>query len=187
MADITPADMIAMSDRHDNGFLEGNGIIILLLFFLFLGGGSGFSGFGNAATQGALTRAELSDGFNMAEIQRNQADLKSGLCGLDQQIMQSRYDAALGNGALAQQVMQNRYDNALQMQTLQAQMAQCCCDMKTATHAEGEATRALITSNTIQELRDQLQAAQLTLGNASQTQTIISALSPRYSCSACSC
>ena len=37
---------------------------------------------------------------------------------------------------------------------MQAQQAQCCCDVKTAIHAEGEATRALINANTMQELRD---------------------------------
>ena len=42
----------------------------------------------------------------------------------------------------------------------------------------GEATRALITQNTMQELRDQLQAAQLQLGNVVQTNTLISTLRP---------
>lgn len=52
------------------------------------------------------------------------------------------------------------------------------CDITNAIHAEGEATRALINQNTMQELRDQLQAAQLQLGNLSQTNTLISALRP---------
>lgn len=52
------------------------------------------------------------------------------------------------------------------------------CDIVNAIHAEGEATRGLITQNTIQELRDNLQAAQLQLGNYSQTQTLINELRP---------
>ena len=76
------------------------------------------------------------------------------------------------------EIMQNRYDNALAMQNLQAQMAACCSETKTAIHAEGEATRALMQTNTIQELRDQLQAAQLQLGTLSQTNTIIGTLRP---------
>ena len=44
--------------------------------------------------------------------------------------------------------------------------------------ADGDATRALMTQNTIQELRDQLQAAQLQLGTLSQTQTLIGTLRP---------
>lgn len=35
-------------------------------------------------------------------------------------------------------------------------MQNCCCELKTAVHSEGEQTRALIQSNTIQELRDRL-------------------------------
>lgn len=37
------------------------------------------------------------------------------------------------------------------------------CEITTAIHAEAEATRALMTANVMQELRDQLQAAQLQL------------------------
>lgn len=47
-----------------------------------------------------------------------------------------------------------------------------------ANDAEAEATRALMTANVMQELRDQLQAAQLQLGNLSQTQNIINAVRP---------
>lgn len=52
------------------------------------------------------------------------------------------------------------------------------CEITNAIHAEGEATRALMTQNTIQELRDELQAAQLQLGNLSQTANIIGTLRP---------
>lgn len=52
------------------------------------------------------------------------------------------------------------------------------CEITNAIHAEGEATRALMTQNTIQGLRDQLQAAQLQLGNLSQTSTLINTLRP---------
>lgn len=59
---------------------------------------------------------------------------------------------------------------------MQARQDACCSDLKTAIHAEGEATRALINANTMQELRDNLQAAQLQLGNLSQTQTLLAAI-----------
>lgn len=156
MADMTPADVMAINGSRDN-FLEGNGIVILILFFLMFGGG--FGGFGgNAATQGALTRAEMQDGFNTAEIQRNQADIVA---------------AITANG---REVLENRYATQLGFQNMQAQQAQCCCDLRTAIHSEGEQTRALIQANTIQELRDNLQAAQLTLGNAAQTQNLLAAM-----------
>lgn len=167
-----------MADMENN-FLEGNGIIILLLFFLMfgwnggMGGYGGYGGFGSAAAQGALTRAELADGFNMNEVQRNQSDIKQAICATNQNILENRY--AIGN-----QVLENRYQAALQAQNAQAQMASCCCDLRTAIHAEGEATRDLIQQNVMQELRDNLQAAQLQLGNVAQTQNILNSLGRFY-------
>lgn len=54
----------------------------------------------------------------------------------------------------------------------------CCCDLKTAIHAEGEQTRALITENTIQSLRDALQSTQSLLNASAQTQNIVNQLRP---------
>lgn len=159
----------------ENGFLEGNGIIILLLFFLMFGwGGNGFGfGYNNAAAQGAVTRAEMQDGFNNAEIQRNQSDIKDGLCGINQQIMQNRYDMALGNAGISQAIAENRYAAALQAQAAQGQLATCCCDLKTAVHAEGEATRAMIQQQTIDDLKYQLTQANTAVSNAVQTQNLV--------------
>ena len=177
----------------DNGFLEGNGIIVLLLFLLMGGWGNGFgfgNGYGNAALQGSLTRAELADGFNTSEIQggignlmRGQYDLNTSILGnrydaaigmarLDNGIMQSRYDTLLGQNALGAQIAQNRYDAALQAQMAQAQMASCCSDIKTAMHSEGEATRAMLAQQTIDDLKSQLNQAQTAVANAVQTQNI---------------
>lgn len=71
------------------------------------------------------------------------------------------------------------------MQNLQSQLASCCCDIVTAIHADGEATRGLIQANTIQDLRDRLAQSQretdtanLALQNNAQTQTLISTLLP---------
>lgn len=181
MADMTPADMMALTGRNDNGFLEGNGIIILILFFLMLGGGWGNNwGGNNAAMQGALTRAELADGFNMNEVQRNQSDIKEGLCGLNSAILQNRYDMAIGNANIGQQIAENRYAAALQAQTAQAQMASCCCDLKTAIHAEGEATRDMIQHQTIEDLKYQLNQANTAIANAVQTQNILNSLGRFY-------
>lgn len=44
------------------------------------------------------------------------------------------------------------------LQGLASQMASCCCEIKTAVHSEGEQTRALIQNNTIQSLRDEINA-----------------------------
>ena len=59
------------------------------------------------------------------------------------------------------------------------------CEITTAIHAEGEATRALINSNTMQELRDKLadrdrdlQTANFQLSQQAQNATLIGALRP---------
>lgn len=59
------------------------------------------------------------------------------------------------------------------------------CEITTAIHAEGEATRALINSNTMQELRDKLaererdlQTVQFQLSQQAQNATLIGTLRP---------
>lgn len=163
MADMTPADVMAMT-REGNGPFDGNGLTILILFFLMFGWAG--NGWGNNT---ALTRADLSDGFNNAEIQRNQSDIRTDIGNL-------RYDMATGNAGIAQQIAENRYAAALQAQSAQAQMATCCCDIKTAIHAEGEATRAMLQQQTIDDLKYQLTQAQTAVANAVQTQNILNSL-----------
>lgn len=197
MGEMTPADMNAVMNggRQNDSFFGGDGFWgIIVLFFIFaMFGGGGLWG-NNNGLQGALTRGEMADGFNTAQILRNQSDItrdQFGLqrdvlenrftaqqccCQTQQNIMQNRYDAALGNAATQREILDNRYNTALGFQAVQAQNSECCCDIKTAIHAEGEATRALINANTMQELRDNLQAAQLQLGTLSQTNTLLSAI-----------
>ena len=168
-------------------------IWIILIFAIFMGNGFGW-GNGNAGLQGALTRGEMADGFNTAEILRNQNGIMRDQFGVQRDVLENRYNTQLGLAGIDKSIMenrfasqqcccdtqkeilQNRYDAALQAQAMQAQQTQCCCDVKTAIHAEGEATRALINANTMQELRDNLQAAQLQLGTLSQTNTLLSAI-----------
>lgn len=195
MDNMSLADIAAVTNKDNDGFFgDGGGffwIVVLFLVFGMMGGG--LWGGGNGL-QGALTRGEMADGFNTAEILRNQSDItrdQFGLqrdvlenrftaqqccCQTQQNIMQNRYDAALGNAATQREILDNRYNTVLGFQAVQAQNAECCCDIKTAIHAEGEATRALINANTMQELRDNLQAAQLQLGTLSQTNTLLSAI-----------
>ena len=177
-----------MADNMENSFLEGNGIIILILFFLMMfgfggvgfggfGGFGGYNGFGSAAAQGAITRAELADGFNTSEIQRNQSDIKAAICGVNQNIFQNRYDNALGQAALSNQIAENRYSAAMQAQALQAQIATSTCDIKTAVHHEGEMTRDLIQRQTIDDLKNQLNQAQNVIANTAQSNNLLNTLS----------
>ena len=51
--------------------------------------------------------------------------------------------------------------------------------MKTAIHAEGEATRAMIQEDKIQQLRDQVYATNLALNNANLANSIVNQIIPR--------
>ena len=197
MGEMTPADMNAVMNggRQNDSFFGGDGFWgIIVLFFIFAMFGGNMWGNGNAGLQGALTRGEMADGFNTAEILRNQNGLMRDQFGVQRDVLENRYAAQLSAAGLDKSIMENRfasqqcccetqkeilqsrYEAAMQAQAIQAQNAQGFCDVKTAIHAEGEATRALINANTMQELRDNLQAAQLQLGTLSQTNTLLSAI-----------
>lgn len=194
------AFMAGQNSTGRNGYCNdgmfGNGgwfIWIILIFAIFMG--NGFGGWGNSSgLQGALTRGEMADGFNIAEILRNQNAIMRDQFGVQRDVLENRYANQLGMAGLDKSIMENRFTNQqgfcgtqkeilesrfttqLGFQQTQAQQAECCCDLKTAIHAEGEATRALINANTMQDLRDNLQAAQLQLGTLSQTNTLLSAI-----------
>ena len=180
-----------MADMDNNGFFNGNGFVVLLLFLLMIGG-NWFGGYGNNnfGMRDSAVRAEISEGFNTNDIKQGigglahgQYDLNTsilnnryesalGVAGLDRGIMQSRYDTLLGQNAISAQIAQNRYDAAIAAQVAQAQMASCCCDIKTQLHAESEAIRAMIQQQTIDDLKSQLNSATAGLANAIQTQNI---------------
>lgn len=142
MGDLSAADVLAMTKGENGGFLEGNGIIILLLFLLFLGGGFGGGFGGNASMQGALTRAEMQDGFNN---QNTVNSLNNMMIGMNNGF--NSVTMGLTNGFNG---VQSSISN------LGFNMQQCCCDLKTQIGIQGDLTRNLINQNTMQDLRDKL-------------------------------
>lgn len=181
--------------RNDDGFLEGNGIVILLLFFLMIGrwGNNGWgSGNGNMMTpaeSGALTRAELQQGFDTNNVLRKLDGLANGLCdGFYAQ------NTTLLNGfaTLGQEINNNRFaaqqcccETNRNIDSVKAENYKNTCEITTAIHAEGEATRALINQNTMDALRGKLaetnqmlQTANFQLSQQAQNATLINALRP---------
>ena len=126
----------------------------------------------------ALTRAELNEGFNFNQLDNGIRGLERGQCSLGYNTLdQSRQtQAAIANLGFEQQNCCCEINRNID--AVRAENYKNTCEITSAIHAEGEATRALINQNMIQELRDQLQAAQLQLGNLSQTSTIINAVRP---------
>jgi len=137
---LSASDVMALT-KDNGGFLEGNGIIILLLFLLFLGGG--FGGFGGSnAMQNSLTRAEMQDGFNNQNTVNTLNNLSMSL------------NNGFNNMALGMTNGFNSVNNAIN--TLGFNMQNCCCEIKQAVSLQGDLTRQLINNNTMQDLRDKL-------------------------------
>lgn len=75
--------------------------------------------------------------------------------------------------------------NKLESEVVRYEAAKNTCDITTAIHAEGEATRALINANTMQDLRDRLEArdrelmtANFQLSQQAQTANLVDELRP---------
>lgn len=201
METFTPSDAIALQSTAsrnydgDDGMFGGGAWWILIILFAFMG-----NGFGNNRNDNAIGQE-----FIQRDIFNTNQNVSTTGCQTQRDVLESRYTTQLGLQQLGMQnqncycetqkeILQNRFDNALQTNTLQAQIASCCCDITSAIHSDGEATRALITANTIQELRDKLAdkdrdflSANLALQNNAQTSTLINTLLPRATPAYASC
>lgn len=164
---LTAADVAAVTrnDGYDNGF--GNGgwwIWIILIAFLFCGNGWGRN---NDTATTAGENAFLSDEFVKRDIFNTNQNVSNTACQTQRDVLESRYTTQLG------------------LQQMQAQMAQCCCDIKETILADGQATRQLMQDNTIQNLRDKLadrdrdlQLSNFQISQVSQTKNIVDAVRP---------
>lgn len=159
-----------------DGFLEGNGIIILILFFLIFGfGGGGF--YANRGVDTA-THQDIVNGFNFNQLDNGIRGIERGICDLGYVNLNqtNQLSAQLAqNGFNAQQCC---YETNRNIDAVRFENAKNTCDITTAIHNEGEQTRALITANVMQELRDQNTAYQLQLSNQAQTANLINQLRP---------
>ena len=164
MDNYSLADIRAATGADENGWGGGGAWWIIILFLFMFGMGGGGWGCGNLGND-ALTRAEMQQGFDTQEITRKLDGLSYGMC----------------DGFYAQNTTMLNGFAGVTSAVRDAQFAaqQCCCetnrnidsvrydaqkntcDITTAIHAEGEATRALIQKNEMQNLRDRLQQMEL--------------------------
>lgn len=61
---------------------------------------------------------------------------------------------------------------------LQAQLAECCCDLRTAIHAEGEETRRQMQNDKIEELRASLNTVTQSYNNLALANNVINQVRP---------
>ena len=145
--DYSLSDIAAMNGNEGNAMW--NNPFIYLVWLAVLGRGGIFGG-GDAATQGAITRSDLFEGFNNQDVNGQLRGITSGICDGFYATNNALKDGFYGLQTCCCETNRNidsvRYD-----------MGKGFCDVATAIHAEGEATRALINANTVQALRDKLE------------------------------
>lgn len=119
--------------------------------------------FGNRGeVQGAITRSDLFEGFNNQDVNGQLRGITNGICDGFYATNSGLKDGFYGiQGALAE----NRFaqqscccETNRNIDAVRYEGAQNTCAITNAIHAEGELTRALINANTVQDLRDKLEA-----------------------------
>ena len=192
----------------NGGFFGGDGIWALVLLALLFGnnGWGGFGGNNQVATtdfvSSEFTQRDISQlantttsGFGnlstqlcncCSDINGNIANgfynTANNICNLRSDVLENRYASALGDSNTQRDILiqTTQLENQLGMNILQvlAKLDSCCCDIKQAIREDGEQTRALITQNTIQDLRDRLTEAKDVISDREQTATLLSRLQP---------
>lgn len=181
---LSASDVLALTKDSDGLFGGGSsgGILALIIIFVLLfgtGNGFGFGGNGAVATQ-----ADIQRGFDTRTIVSKLDGITNGLCdgfyvtnnsinGVNMNTMQGFNSVNQGINSLGYQMQQCCCENLRANDSLKYENAQNTCAIVNAIHADGEATRALMQANTVQELRDKLQERDNTISNLVQTQNIL--------------
>ncbi len=189
------ADIGALMNNRDYRDGWGNETWILVLFFLIFANGRGWRNNGSD-----FTRSDMTEGFNNQSVLRKLDGITQGLCdgfyavntnNLQMQ-NQIQRDLCQGFASVSASISENRFaaqncccETLRAIDTVRSENYKNTCEITSAIHAEGEATRALINANTMQKLRDKLadrdrdlQTANFQLSQQAQNATLISTLRP---------
>ena len=186
---------IAAAMGNRNGW--GNNDFLYLLFLFAFGGGNGF-GFGRAGN--AVTQLELQNGFDNQSVLRKLDGITNGLCdgfyATNTNMLQGQNhlqrDLCQGFSSTAAAIAENRFaaqncccETNRNIDAVRYESAKNTCDIVRAIEKDGDATRALISANTMQALRDKiaekdqmLQTANFQLSQQAQSANLINELRP---------
>ena len=200
---LSIADAMALAgNKNEGGLFEGTSAWVFFLFFLLAWGGGGgfFGGGGNSTREGELTRAEMYNALGQQDSFVNQSNIMRELSAFER-------DAANNWGAMKYDNLMGVNSIMSQMAANAAAQAQCCCetnrnidavryenarntgdvvhnaqlntrDILESQNAGFQRIIDFLTNDKIESLRNELQSAQLQLGNMSQTTTLINTLRP---------
>lgn len=174
-----------LADRN-NGYgygcgdgMCGGGWFWIILILLFAGRGFGW---GNGE---GVQDNFISNEFIKRDIFNTNQNVSTTGCQTQRDVLESRYTTELGfkDQLFAQQ--QCCCETNRNIDSVRADAYKNTCDITTAIHAEGEATRALINANTMQDLRDRLAdkdrdllTANFQLSQQAQSANIVQQLRP---------
>lgn len=174
-------DAMILANRNGNEGMNAlwNNPFVYMLWWGIMGNG-GWGGYGGG--NGALTRADLTMGFN-------DQDTRAGIRGIQQGLCDGFYAVNTGmlNGfnSVTSAISGCCCETNRNIDAVRYENSRNTCDVVNAIHGEGAATRELIREQATEALREklnetqrQLQSANGQLSQLSQTRTIIDTLRP---------
>lgn len=183
MENYSLSDIRAATDSHDE-FGSGSWFWIVVLFLFMTGANGGIFG-GN----GAVTRAEMTEGFNNQSVLNKLDGISNGLCdgfyAMNTGMLNGFSGVQSAVSGIGYKVDQCCCETNRNIDALRYDTAKQTCEVTAAIHSEGEQTRALINANTMQALRDkladkdrELMTANFQLSQQAQSASLIDQLRP---------
>lgn len=180
---------------YNDGMYGGEWFWIIIILFAFWG-----NGFGNNNRDNLATTDFVSSEFTQRDIFNTNQNVSATGAGINERICDTKYD--LGTSILenrytnqlgVQSIISSqkdcccetnrnidsvRYDNLLTAKDAQMQLADCCCRLEAGNLANTQKILDKLCENEIQQLRTDLQSAQLQISQLSQTNNIVNSLRP---------
>lgn len=200
---VQPVYDLNTSRTDDGAWGDGGFMWVFFLFFLLAWGGGGFgNGFGNNASTGLLNgisndfiysnlNSTLGQGFTQLTNQNFgiSKDLSNGFNQLGNGLCTTTYELANKIGDVGSKIQSCfcetnknidavRYENAKNTCDIIANANMNTRDLLESNNAQTQRILDYLTNQEIQNLRTDLQAAQLQLSNLSQTASIVDQLRP---------
>ena len=188
MEGFSIADAMALAKNEEGeGMFGGNGAWVFFLFFLLAWGNGGLFGGNGSLGNRPATEADVQRGFDTSTIVSKLDGLTTGLAdgfyAQNTTMLQGFNNINSGVTSLGYQMKDCCCEINRNIDALRFENSKNTCEIVNAIRTDGEATRALINANVMQDLRDKiadkdrdLVAANFQISQQLQNQYLISQL-----------